>query len=74
MKDLDIAKFLAITTTLMVMAMVGLGYFFTPMDSNIQSQVLIAWAGVVGFYFGSSQGSKDKTALMAKADVDKPVE
>lgn len=26
-----------------------------------------AWAGVVGFFFGSSSSSKDKTALLAKA-------
>ena len=65
MKALDIPRFLAISMTLLVAFMIVMGYFYPQSEnSNLQSQVMIAWASVVSFYFGSSQSSARKTEML----------
>lgn len=63
--------FLVVTTTLGFFTLVIMLYFkaFPPESKDILNVMLgvvgAAWSGIVGYFFGSSQGSARKTDLLA---------
>lgn len=73
--SLDIPKFLVVSTTIGFFGLLALLFFvpFPPESKEILNITLgsvgTAWLGMCNFNFGSSSGSRDKTALLMKKDI-----
>lgn len=74
MKDWNVPRFLVVTTTLGFFTLIVLLYFKAfPAESKDILNVMLgvvgsAWTGIVGYYFGSSQGSARKTDMLNKKE------
>ncbi len=68
---------LAVASTLMVVGILLIYAFVDLPDgrasqmSNTATMVVTQWVAVMGYFFGSSQGSADKTKLLNEKKEDK---
>jgi len=76
MKEWNVPKFLVITTTLGYFLLLSVLCLVSIPEASrdvltVQIGVVgMAWGGIIGYWFGSSDGSKRKTEILSKKEGD----